>query len=692
MSISIRPSARLSVASKFIDDILLKKDIYHLFFGKIEPWSAGSDTPGSVVGVSDAEDRKIRGAASYFRRVLPGEASLVTARYDWKENTVYAAWDDTLDMTGEKYYVVTQEYKVYKCIDNNLGTASVIEPTGSSFSFIETADGYVWKYMYTIPVSKRKRFSSLTKIPVQKAFTDSFYNNGAIEKITVNNSGSGYSSSYPVTLTVTPPEGPSVAATAKVLTVDGMGSITSVEVTNPGAGYTSLDYSIAGGLGGVLDPVIVAGSLDSFTIVNGGSGYSVDDPITISVNSAVLAPVITPLVDGGEVIAVKILSAGSGYTANPTVSISVGVANTATGRYPPNTEAKFTAIVLDGAVDRVLINDPGMNYPSDQSTTIAVIGDGTGASLVPVIEGGKIVDVFVANPGVGYSSASLEVTGTGIGAALNAIIADYDITTDQSIVEQAALDGGIHRIVVEAPGSNYTDTTVVTIVGDGTGATAIPILSAGAITKIKITSWGSGYTWAKALITDAASDANRDPPLNVPKAEARVVISPAGGHGKDAPRELLANTAAISAILRDLPDLNTINQDFRQYGMIRNLRELNTFDRIEALTSYEVIEATFSSVDGVGKDLQLYNATAEYRVVYVSGNTVHLLPLGQKAISPVGILRSTDKDINWTAECVAVSRIPTIDKYSGDMYFVSSEVPFVIDQQQGIIIRTFLTF
>ena len=51
-------------------------------------------------------------------------------------------------------------FNVYKCLDNNGGAASTVEPTGTSTSILSTGDGYKWKYMYTLSASTNKFLST----------------------------------------------------------------------------------------------------------------------------------------------------------------------------------------------------------------------------------------------------------------------------------------------------------------------------------------------------------------------------------------------------------------------------------------------------------------------------------------------------------------------------------------------------
>lgn len=125
--------------------------------------------------------------------------------------------------------------------------------------------------------------------------------------------------------------------------------------------------------------------------------------------------------------------------------------------------------------------------------------------------------------------------------------------------------------------------------------------------------------------------------------------------------------------------------------MVRNLREINSYNRIDSLSSYEVVVCEFMNVIGLAVDMVLANDVGVFLVVYITGNTVHLSSLG-KLTSPVGTLTQSDPTLEGSWLCMSVSTIPTIDKYSGELYFVSTEVPFTIDEQQGLIIRTYLSF
>lgn len=121
---------------------------------------------------------------------------------------------------------------------------------------------------------------------------------------------------------------------------------------------------------------------------------------------------------------------------------------------------------------------------------------------------------------------------------------------------------GINVIVVDSGGAGYTAPPTVTIYGDGTGATATADVSTGSVTKINITTPGSGYTWAKVVISGGGASTD---------AQATPIIAPTGGHGSNLIAECNAHNVMIAGTVsgyleNDVP----INQDFRSVALIKN--------------------------------------------------------------------------------------------------------------------------
>lgn len=140
------------------------------------------------------------------KKIQTTDVSHVAPRYNWTSGTVYSMYRDTdEDMYERIYYVLTDQFNVYKCLYNNKGSASTVKPTGFSTSAFTTSDGYTWKYMYTISLGDANKFLTSVHMPVKTlrvsdGSTESDRQlavqnaavNGSIEVIETVDIGSGY--------------------------------------------------------------------------------------------------------------------------------------------------------------------------------------------------------------------------------------------------------------------------------------------------------------------------------------------------------------------------------------------------------------------------------------------------------------------------------------------------------------------
>ena len=223
-----------------------------LVFGKVDPWANDASpnvSNSSMSTIYEIWDNMIGG-----KRILGGDISHVIPRHNWTSNTVYTAYDDkstNLYSSNTIFYVMNSSYSVYKCIANNYGSASTIEPTSVNPSIVSTTgDGYSWKYMYTISDSEKIRFVTDSYIPVKNLTGDdgslqwqvqNTAVSGAINSIVLTNSGNNYTNVSNIIITITG-DGTSVSATPTVNTTTN--TITNVIITNPGKNYTYANVQI----------------------------------------------------------------------------------------------------------------------------------------------------------------------------------------------------------------------------------------------------------------------------------------------------------------------------------------------------------------------------------------------------------------------------------------------------------------
>lgn len=273
-----------------------------------------------------------------------------------------------------------------------------------------------------------------------------------------------------------------------------------------------------------------------------------------------------------------------GYTWRYLYSIPTSLRNKfLTSDYIPVYTSIQSRYYSDGGITEVTIVKAGVGY-SSANTIITVIGDGTGAELIPVIENGQIGDVIIKNPGRDYTRAVIEVvsTGNGQGAEITAELNIGDLDSDQALVELLTTSGTVDSIDVLQGGSEYTSDSSVKIIGDGSGATASLDIVGGVIQRIIVTNPGEKYSWAEAVVTPQVNPPRTAQATNV---QSRVNVSPYLGHGRNAIDELNANTLMFfGSVFSDrLGDFDVVT-DYRQYGLIRDIRNFdfsaNIYDQV----------------------------------------------------------------------------------------------------------------
>jgi len=179
--------------------------ILYVGIGRTENWT-NEPNPDYVTDNSQSLNYQTHREMLGAKKVGPTDICSVTTRHDWTSGTVYSMWRDTdEDMYDRAWYVLTDQLNVYTCLFNNKGGTSTVKPTGFSTLSFETSDGYVWKYVYTIPLGLANKFLTTSYMPVRKLTTtdgtaevdrqlavQNASVNGAIEIVETVNVGSGY--------------------------------------------------------------------------------------------------------------------------------------------------------------------------------------------------------------------------------------------------------------------------------------------------------------------------------------------------------------------------------------------------------------------------------------------------------------------------------------------------------------------
>lgn len=228
----------------------------YLYIGGTSPYPANADETGNyptpINDTANIEYIPWRDTIA-AKRIQSSDIANGIRRLDWATGTVYDAYDHTdATLSSADFYIITEEYNVYKCLSNNYGAASTVKPTGTGTSEITLADNYIWKYMYTVSTSDALKFVTRDYIPVKTDNTVSAAAvDGAIHYVKKLTGGSGYFQAN-TTVTIV---GDGVSATASPVIVGGQ--LTQVTISNKGSGYTYATAVIAGaGVGATAIPII----------------------------------------------------------------------------------------------------------------------------------------------------------------------------------------------------------------------------------------------------------------------------------------------------------------------------------------------------------------------------------------------------------------------------------------------------
>jgi hypothetical protein len=158
------------------------------------------------------------------------------------------------------FYVVTSEYKVYKCLSNANNGQSTVEPSSTSNAPFTLSDGYTWKYLFTVNANDFEKFKTDEFIPIPEdtaidpnnvisADVNNF--GGAIYNVLIDAPGSGYQSGQEFEIT-----GDGDNGAVRVISTDNNGGITSLKIINPGSAYTYAQVNTTVGQNAVLSPII----------------------------------------------------------------------------------------------------------------------------------------------------------------------------------------------------------------------------------------------------------------------------------------------------------------------------------------------------------------------------------------------------------------------------------------------------
>ena len=293
MAAIITEKFRLHNAKEFKQSATETGNAMYMFIGRPTAWSDDNNPPTPVDSLNDEYDAYANMTA--LKKVSSTDVSHAIIRRDWTSGTVYdeyrhnytssnTANSGATTLWASTFYVVTSDYNVYKVISNNGGANSTVMPTGTATSILTTADGYKWKFMYSITASDVIKFVTSDFIPVKtlgrKAAVDgdvaglgsqaaddnsaqwdveNAAEDGTIIHARVTAGGSNYGSNGTTNVNIS---GDGTGAVATVTVASG--AITGISINDDGSGYTqaSIDNALlrtatsSSGSGATFDIII----------------------------------------------------------------------------------------------------------------------------------------------------------------------------------------------------------------------------------------------------------------------------------------------------------------------------------------------------------------------------------------------------------------------------------------------------
>jgi len=284
MSAIITEKFRQHNADQFVESFTeAAASTYYLFLGKATGFT--SSTTGGTDSSPPTPADSIKDEAFAWDSMLG--AKLISSsdiqysipRRNWANSTIYDMYEHDISASNTStsgssnlydstFYFVTSDYRVYKVLDNNSGTAySGSEPTSTSNSPFALG-GYILKYMYTISTSDFAKYGTSDFIPVTTDSTVSgSATDGKIESLIVT-AGSGYTN------------GTYYAAVYGDGTSQGTSSGAVVRITISGGAIIS--FGLSAGTDTTLNS---AGAGYTFGYVNLGTGFTFSDAALTTASS-----------------------------------------------------------------------------------------------------------------------------------------------------------------------------------------------------------------------------------------------------------------------------------------------------------------------------------------------------------------------------------------------------------------------
>ena len=159
-----------SAIQDFVDEqlqILRPESYYYIMASSV-------DKNNNILN-TQKEKRDFQRRVIFGNKVTDADVRYMFYKNNWVSGTTYDDFDDKEDVTLMNTTVTVPDdegnYLVFKCLENNGGSASTVTPSLSgidpaSYEFIATADNYVWKYMFAVSASEAAIYQTTDSLPL----------------------------------------------------------------------------------------------------------------------------------------------------------------------------------------------------------------------------------------------------------------------------------------------------------------------------------------------------------------------------------------------------------------------------------------------------------------------------------------------------------------------------------------------
>ena len=433
MAAIITEKFRTHSAKQFIEDFGESASSTYMFIGRSFPWTDDTSPPSPANSTGEEYDAYSDMVA--LKKVSSADVTHSITRENWTSGTTYDEYDHTISATNtssgtsatnlydSKYYVITDEFHVYKCIrtgraDAGSTVASTVKPTGTSATtLVETSDtgagsgrGYLWKYMYTVSAADTIKFVTTDFMPVKTIGAKTALGGTADDSSAqwdVENNG-----------------------------IDG--GILHVKVNSGGAGYTTGNHTGKvingdGSSGTCTIHVNASNAISHITVTANGTGYrraSIDVSSAAGIGSpsteAVVTPIISPLYGHGANPVEEL--GGNFVMVNSRLEFAEG-----SGDFPTDNDFRRIGLIQDPFSSGTTVAT-GTNYAAYHKMTLSSVtglavddtirdasSDGTGVAVSKIVSitGNVVSHIPQANSAGGYANFSSSDTvykgGSSIG-------------------------------------------------------------------------------------------------------------------------------------------------------------------------------------------------------------------------------------------------------------------------------------